>query len=184
MEVGRKRGISRKMQAKDPQNAYEEGLPSTLPSPRLQRRFRPMQQQQAAKHLQHRHRHRRATSEGLDSMLGCRGIMRAITSSRLPRPNYPSTKHHHHYYCPQAGHLRPFTSLLYSVDCSKYTIIIKLPLHPPSIPLQPAKYRKHVRQGRRSYSLQPAPCLYPTAGASTECAFDISGRAGCCGATE
>ena len=177
------------MQAKDPQNAYEEGLPSHasfLPRGCSTAFARcSSSKQQAAKHLQHRHRHRRATREGLDSMLGCRGIMRAITSSRLPRPNHPSTKHHHHYYCPQTGHLRPFTSLLYSVDCSKYTIIIKPPLHhPPSIPLQPAKYRNHVRQGRRSYSLQPAPCLYPTAGASTECASDIARRAGCRGPTE
>ena len=54
MEVGRKRGISRKMQAKDPLNACARKACRAgcffLPSPRplaIRRRFRPMQQQQA-----------------------------------------------------------------------------------------------------------------------------------------
>lgn len=190
MEVGRKRGISRKMQAKDPKTRLRKACRATLPSfPAICSNVTAFARCSSSK--------QQSTSSSIvtvtdarpveGSMLDCRGIMRAITSSRLPRPNYPSTIH-------QAApplllpsnrpsvtvHFAPLLRRLLEI----HTIIIKHPLHPPSIPLQPAKYRKHVRQGRRSYSLQPAPCLYPTAGASTECAFDIARCPGCRGATE
>jgi hypothetical protein len=55
--------------------------------------------------------------------------------------------------------------------------IIFLTKHHPFNPT-PFHYRQHVRQGRSSHSLQPAPIRYPTAGSITECASRISSRPG------
>lgn len=56
---------------------------------------------------------------------------------------------------------------------------IFLPKTPPFLfHTTPFHYRQHVRQGRSSHSLQPAPIRYPTAGSITECASRISSRPG------
>jgi len=171
MEVGRKRGISRKMQAKD---APAEALPSTsfpaFSSTAFARCSK--HKQRASKHLQ---RHRRATSEGLwiaeaHARNHKQPTTTAIQTAPLPlllpskRPSVAV------YFAPLLCRL-----LL------KYTIIIQ---HLHQLPSIPAKYREHVRQGRRSHSFQPAPCFHPTAGASTECAARIARRTGHRGATE
>lgn len=183
MEVGRKRGISRKMQAKDALNARARKACRAgcffLPSPRplaIRRRFRPMQQQQAppASSSQAGATNAEAScarSQGADYHgQTIHPPNSTTTTTTLLPPNRPSV----------AVYPAPLLCrLLLEIHC-----------HNPATSStsiytsNSAKRRKHVRQDCRSYSLQPAPCFHPTAGASTECAVRIARSTGRRGATE
>lgn len=123
-------------------------------------------------------RHRLESSKRLCFAEASRAPSQSQAADHLPRPRHLINSTTSLKAAAVAIHLAPFL-------CRLLHVIPYFPslTHHLSHP-RPAHYHKHVRQGRSSHSLQPAPCGIATSGTRAECAFDIARGSGHRGATE